>query len=90
MPILCLHGHPGRGSSMSVLTQHLSQRYKTIAPDLRDYGNSQTAADFAMTDHLIDLAALLDRLHVGKYLVLGWSLGGILALGLALRSTPPY
>ena len=85
-PILCLHGHPGRGSSMAVFTQHLSQRYTTIAPDLRGYGNSQTAADFAMTDHLADLDALLDHLHIEKYLVLGWSLGGILAMELALRS----
>ncbi|MBM0741629.1 alpha/beta hydrolase [Phormidium sp. CLA17] len=85
-PILCLHGHPGTGNSMSVFTQHLSQRYKTIAPDLRGYGNSQTTADFAMTDHLADLDALLDNLQVEKYLVLGWSLGGILALELALRS----
>jgi len=71
---------------MAVFTQHLSQRYKTIAPDLRGYGNSQTAADFAMTDHLADLDALLDRLQIERYLVLGWSLGGILALELALRS----
>ena len=85
-PILCLHGHPGMGSSMAVFTQHLSHRYKTIAPDLRGYGNSQTAVDFDMTDHLIDLDALLERLNIEKYLVLGWSLGGILALELALRS----
>lgn len=38
-----------------------------------------------MTDHLIDLEALLDRLQVERCLVLGWSLGGILAMELALR-----
>ncbi len=84
-PILCLHGHPGSGDSLSVFTQHLSQRFLTIAPDLRGYGRSRTQATFAMTDHLDDLEALLDRQQVSRCLLLGWSLGGILALELALR-----
>jgi proline iminopeptidase len=84
-PILCLHGHPGSGSSMSVFTQHLSQRFQTLAPDLRGYGNSRTQQKFNMTDHLIDLEALLDRYQVNRCLVLGWSLGGILAMEMALR-----
>ncbi|MDP8962866.1 MAG: alpha/beta hydrolase [Cyanobacteriota bacterium] len=84
-PILCLHGHPGSGSSMSVFTQHFSQRFQTLAPDLRGYGNSRTQVNFNMTDHLIDLEAVLDRFQVDRCLVLGWSLGGILAMELALR-----
>jgi pimeloyl-ACP methyl ester carboxylesterase len=85
LPILCLHGHPGSGLSMSVFTQHLCQRFQTIAPDLRGYGNSRTQTDFAMSDHLDDLEALLDRLKISQCLVLGWSLGGILAMELALK-----
>ncbi|MFB2969401.1 alpha/beta fold hydrolase [Aerosakkonema sp. BLCC-F183] len=84
-PILCLHGHPGSGSSMSVFTQHLSQRCQTIAPDLRGYGRSRVKGDFDMHDHLTDLEALLDSLEIDRCLVLGWSLGGILAMELALR-----
>jgi proline iminopeptidase len=84
-PILCLHGHPGSGSSMSVFTQHLSQRFQTLAPDLRGYGSSRTQVNFNMTDHLIDLEAVLNRFQVDRCLVLGWSLGGILAMELALR-----
>ncbi len=84
-PILCLHGHPGSGQCMSVFTQHLSQRFQTIAPDLRGYGRSCTTQPFQMPDHLIDLEALLDQLAIDHCLILGWSLGGILALELALR-----
>jgi pimeloyl-ACP methyl ester carboxylesterase len=84
-PILCLHGHPGSGASLSVFTQHLSQRFQTLAPDLRGYGQSQVQADFVMEDHLADLETLLDRYQIQSCLVLGWSLGGILALELALR-----
>lgn len=84
LPILCLHGHPGSAASMGVFTDHLCQRFRTIAPDLRGYGRSQTRQPFAMTDHLSDLEGLLTQ-QAEPCLVLGWSLGGILALELALR-----
>lgn len=84
-PILCLHGHPGAGRSLSVFTRHLSQRFQTIAPDLRGYGDSRTQQDFLMIDHLTDLEAVLDRYDISRCLVLGWSLGGILAIELALK-----
>jgi pimeloyl-ACP methyl ester carboxylesterase len=83
-PILCLHGHPGSGKSLSVFTQHLSQKFQTLAPDLRGYGSSRAYGDFQMNDHLIDLKGVLDRFHIERCLVLGWSLGGILAMELAL------
>jgi len=84
-PILCLHGHPGSAASMLVFTEHLSQRFQTIAPDLRGYGRSQTPQPFEMSDHLLDLEALLERQGIDRCLVLGWSLGGILAMELALK-----
>lgn len=84
-PILCLHGHPGTGASMSVFTQHLSQRFKTLAPDLRGYGRSRPTKDFELVNHLSDLEALLDRHQISQCLVLGWSLGGIFAIELALK-----
>ena len=84
-PVLCLHGHPGSSQTMSVFTNHLQQQYQTIAPDLRGYGDSRASGNFSMEDHLIDLETLLDRLAIDKCLLLGWSLGGILALELALK-----
>ena len=83
-PILCLHGHPGSGDSMSVFTDVLSQKYQTIAPDLRGYGKSRHRGDFAMEKHLEDLQQLLDQYQIADCLLLGWSLGGILALELAI------
>lgn len=70
---------------MSVFTNHLSQKFQTFAPDLRGYGNSRINGNFSMEDHLTDLEALLDRFQIERCLVLGWSLGGILAMELALR-----
>ena len=83
-PILCLHGHPGCAASMSVFTNYLSRQYQTITPDLRGYGKSRYGQSFTMQEHLTDIIALLDRLEIEQCLVLGWSLGGIIALELAL------
>lgn len=85
-PILCLHGHPGSGQSMEIFTNHLSQRFQTIAPDLRGYGKSTAQSDFKMSDHLTDLEELLNYLKITRCLILGWSLGGIIGLELILRN----
>ena len=84
-PILCLHGHPGSSASMSVFTDCLAQQYLTIAPDLRGYGKSKCKQNFAMEDHLQDLTELLARQQIDRCLLLGWSLGGIMAMELALQ-----
>ncbi|MBE9136247.1 alpha/beta hydrolase [Nodosilinea sp. LEGE 07088] len=84
-PILCLHGHPGSAKTMGVFVEGLSDRYWTLAPDLRGYGRSRTRSPFALEDSLPDLIELLDGEGIERCLVLGWSLGGILALELALR-----
>ncbi|MFP4008659.1 MAG: alpha/beta fold hydrolase [Spirulinaceae cyanobacterium] len=89
-PVLCLHGHPGSAQAMSVFTNHLSKRFLTLAPDLRGYGRSRVKQNFTMSDHLSDLEALLDANDVQDCLLLGWSLGGILALELALKSPQRY
>lgn len=83
-PILCLHGHPGNAASMSVFTNHLAQSYRTITPDLRGYGKSYYRKNFVMEAHLEDLLTLLDRHQIEECILLGWSLGGIIALELAL------
>lgn len=84
MPILCLHGHPGTGRCMRVFTDALVPDFQTIAPDLRGYGRSRATAPFTMEQHLDDLSDLLAQLDQ-PCLVLGWSLGGILAMELALK-----
>lgn len=70
---------------MAVFTNGLSAQFQTLTPDLRGYGRSQTPYPFEMETHLADLVELLDRYAIDQCWVLGWSLGGILAMELALR-----
>ncbi|MFM7603027.1 MAG: alpha/beta fold hydrolase [Pseudanabaena sp.] len=98
LKILCLHGHPGNSEAMQIFAQHFhDQGIRAIAPDLRGYGNCKATANFTMLDHIQDLWNLLERDYQSElqdgsndqpsteYLILGWSLGGILAMELALR-----
>jgi proline iminopeptidase len=70
---------------MEVFAEAVAGMHPCVAPDLRGYGRSQVRDPFEMSAHLEDLQELLDRLGWQECLLLGWSLGGILALELALR-----
>ena len=85
-PLLLIHGNGASIWSMKNQIAFFSRHYCVIAMDGRDHGRSGDATSpltfEAMTD---DLAALLDHLHTGPVLVLGWSDGGIEALLLGIR-----
>lgn len=96
LKVLCLHGHPGNSEAMQIFVRYFEARgISTIATDLRGYGNCKTDSAFTMLDHIQDLENLLindltsDRdceIDNTEYLILGWSLGGILAIELALKA----
>lgn len=85
-PLLLIHGNGGSIWSMRYQIAYFRRHYRVIAMDSRDHGRSGDAAGpltyEAMSD---DLAALLDHLHAGPTLVLGWSDGAIEALLLGIR-----
>lgn len=62
----------------------LEDGYRIIRYDKRGHGLSEAAPPpYAMIDHVSDLAALLDHLGVGEAAVVGLSVGGMIAQGLA-------
>jgi pimeloyl-ACP methyl ester carboxylesterase len=92
LKVLCLHGHPGNSEAMKMFVRHFqSQGIQVIAPDLRGYGDCKASLPFTMLDHIQDLENILNASCASSnsgenaYLLLGWSLGGILAMELALR-----
>ena len=66
------------------LLAHFGQGLRRIRYDKRGHGLSQAMpAPYEMSDHVGDLAALLDHLEIESAVVVGLSVGGIIAQGLS-------
>lgn len=84
--VLLLHGSPGSRAEVRDLAVLLSDDYRTIAPDLPGFGRSQAKApDYSIAAHADYAAQLLDRLEVREVHLVGFSMGGGVALELTRR-----
>ena len=84
--LLLLHGFTGSASTWAPLVPELSARRRTIAVDLIGHGRSDApggAERYRVERCVDDLGALLDALEVEAADVLGYSMGGRVALHLA-------
>jgi 2-succinyl-6-hydroxy-2,4-cyclohexadiene-1-carboxylate synthase len=85
-PLLLLHGFTGSATTWSAHLAQLALGFHTIAPDLIGHGRSDAPPDpsrYQMERCVADLLALLDALGVERADVLGYSMGGRVALHLA-------
>lgn len=87
-PVLLLHGFMGSSRSWpEPLVAALAQDRTVIAPDLPGHGSSDASAlpdRYDIVRVAGDLASLLDHLAVERAHVVGYSMGGRLALAFAL------
>lgn len=85
-PLLLVHGNGASIGSFKAQIDFFRKRYRVIAMDSRDQGQSGDSPDAITYEKMTgDLAALLDHLHSQPVYVLGWSDGGIEALLLGIR-----
>ncbi|MHA6732091.1 3-oxoadipate enol-lactonase [Devosia sp. A369] len=64
----------------------LAERYHILSYDKRGHGLSDApTGDYALDDHVNDLAGLLDHLGLDRLALAGVSVGGLIAQGFALR-----
>jgi pimeloyl-ACP methyl ester carboxylesterase len=104
MPILMLHGSGGSKDAFArQFDSALSQMYQLVAIDLPGHGASQDATNAESTYSLRGMAGIvsevIDQLALERPAILGWSLGGHIAIevaaersdlaGLILSGTPP-
>ena len=79
--ILLLHGSPGVGVDFSTIVPTLAARFRVIAPDLPGFGAStRIVPDYSVLAHAMYVLDLLDHLEVSHVHLVGFSMGGGVAL----------
>lgn len=102
LPILMIHGTGGcRAVFGRQLESPLADKHRLIAVDLPGHGESEDAADpqfYALRSMARTMSELVARLRLDRFMLLGWSLGGHIAIemieheglvGLMACGTPP-
>lgn len=83
--IILLHGLFGSGDNLNTLARSLSDRYRVVLADLRNHGRSPRSAQMSLQLMADDVACLQDELGIDSCALLGHSLGGKVAMQLALQ-----
>ncbi|MDR0713388.1 MAG: alpha/beta fold hydrolase [Bacteroidales bacterium] len=85
-PLVILHGLYGSSDNWLTMAKRLSAEYDVIIPDLRNHGRSQHHPLHNYPQMSGDILELTDRLHIGKYHIMGHSMGGKIAVHVAART----
>lgn len=86
-PVVCVHGYTSSADAFNGFARHFRERFHILALDVRGHGESQWSPDGAYTyrDQAGDLASFVDRLGFGQFILLGTSMGGIIAMTYAME-----
>src|SRR5580704_3178193 len=87
--VLCLHGLTRNSRDFEELAPHLQRHYRVIVPDVRGRGLSArdpNPQNYQPAIYLQDILALLDSVDAQQVAVIGTSMGGLLAMMLAVGS----
>ena len=87
--IVFLHYFGGSSATWSRVVGRLS-RYRCVAADLRGFGESaaETGRGYSMAENADDVARMIRRLDLRRYVLVGHSMGGKVAFAFAARRPP--
>ncbi len=84
--LLFLHGFLGNCEDFDAIVPHLSDNFCCLSVDLPGHGQTQVAEEnYTMSNTAELVVRLLDRLDISQCHLVGYSMGGRLALYLALQ-----
>jgi len=84
-PVILLHGLFGMGRNLGAVARALSDQYAVFSFDLPNHGRSPHSDAMTISSMADDVLAMIDHLGLQTVNVLGHSLGGKVAMSLALR-----
>lgn len=86
-PVLFLHGLTSNGACWMLLARDLQDRYDIIMPDARGHGRSAVPpSGYGVEDHAADVLALIDTLALDRPVIIGHSMGGLIAALVAAQA----
>jgi pimeloyl-ACP methyl ester carboxylesterase len=87
LPVVFVHSFAGDTTHWAAQLKHLRQTRRAVAFDLRGHGQSVTSAqnDYTIEVLATDLAAVVDELKLDRFVLVGHSIGGAVALAYAGR-----
>ncbi|WP_439108011.1 alpha/beta fold hydrolase [Congregibacter sp.] len=83
-PVILLHGLFGMGSNLGALARALAQDFEVHQLDLLNHGRSPWQANTNLEDLALSVASYIHSNNLGQVAVVGHSLGGKVAMQLAL------
>jgi pimeloyl-ACP methyl ester carboxylesterase len=86
-PLILLHGTGADTFSWSEMTPRLARSFRTIAFDLRGFGQTRRPAEPVLSHDVWreDVRRFIESLGAGPVALAGWSLGGTIALNVAVH-----
>lgn len=83
-PLVLLHGIGASRTDWEYNVPAFARQYRVITPDLRGFGQSERSGNYSVGTFAGDIWALLDQLQVGRFNLIGHSMGGAVALQMAV------
>lgn len=82
LPVVCVHGYTSSAEAFNALARRIQDRAHIVAMDVRGHGESAWSPDgaYQYADQAGDLAALVDQLGIERFMLIGTSMGGIIAM----------
>ena len=84
--MLCLPGLTRNSKDFHEIASHLAPRYRVLCLDMRGRGQSGWDSDwhnYHPATYINDTWGLVDHLDIGRFIILGTSLGGLMAMIMA-------
>ena len=88
LPIICVHGYTSSAQAFNALARRLSDRAHILALDVRGHGESAWSPEgaYQYADQTADLAAVVDAFGLSQFILIGTSMGGVIAMAYAAQS----
>jgi esterase len=84
-PVVCVHGYTSSAEAFNAPARHFQDRFHFITPDVRGHGESawSPTGAYQYSDQVSDLEGIVTQLGLGRFTLIGTSMGGILAMAYA-------